>query len=515
MVMRIKLIRIFRLRMGVALLALCAFAACAGDEPNVVVVLADDIGLGDISHYRRMNSDNIIVETPNLDKLAKQGMALTHAHSPAALCAPSRYAIMTGNHCYRSAYPWGVWGAYEESPIKPDQLTLGKLMKKAGYRTAFFGKWHIGGDWPRKDDLSTVYRGSRSKPELDVDITRQVGGGPEANGFTYSFMYPVGIQDVPYAAYENSFWFPYAEDSEIGYISQENMDRMGVKLDKSEGLGDLNWDPHKAGPLLASKAVEYIHKNAGKEEPIFLYYCSQAVHVPHTPPESLDGKPVRGSTPAKHLDMVKELDVQMGMIVKALKAKGIFENTLFIFTSDNGGLLRRESMRAGHRSSDIYRGGKNQIYEGGHRVPFIAHWPGKINPGSTSDEPVLGLDILATLASITGQDIPEGQAQDSKDILPILLGKAVRQGHSTLILQGGTGNEVAIYEDEWKLIIQWKKQNRTVEKPYPLALYNIMANPAEQESGNLIGSEEHADLIERLFEKYVDTRGSGVGTREW
>ncbi len=482
------------------------------EKPNVVVVLADDIGLGDISHYRQMHVDSVILKTPNIDFLARQGMVFTNAHSPAALCAPSRYAIMTGNSCYRSPFPWGVWGPYEKSPIGPEQLTLGKLMKQAGYHTAFFGKWHLGGDYYRKDNPSLIYRGPRNKPELDVDITRIAGGGPKEKGFDYDLTFPAGIQNVPYAVFENSEWMPLREDSKIGYISQENMSKIGVKLDKSEGLGDLNWDPHEMGPLLVHKAVDYINLQANQKEPFFIYYCSQAVHLPHTPPAKLNGENIAGETPSKHMDMIKELDVQVGMLVEALKAQGVFENTLFIFTSDNGGLLRRETLASGHQPSDIYRGGKNQAYEGGHRVPFIATWPAKIMTNQISSEPVLGLDILATLAAVTHQKIPGNQAMDSYNLLPVLLNHKSTEGRDYLMLQSGTGNEVIIIQENWKLIIQWDREDKSGNARIPLALFNLKDNPEEKEEQNLIREPEHQKRIQSLYDRYTSTRESRVFT---
>jgi arylsulfatase A-like enzyme len=498
------------------LLAGYLLVACGNETgpvpPNVIVVLADDIGLGDISFYRRMHTDNIIIETPNIDALAVKGMAFTDAHSPAALCAPSRFALMTGNSCYRSPRPWGVWGAYEKSPIAKDQLTLGKLMKQAGFRTAFFGKWHLGGDFYRKDDPETIYRGPRNKPELDVDITKYAGSGPSRQGFDYSLTLPAGIQNVPYAVYENEVWMPLAEDSEIGYISQENMTKIGVKLDKSEGLGDLNWDPHYIGPLLANKAVDFIRSNAGKDAPFFMYYCSQAVHLPHAPPEELNGVKIAGTTPSRHMDMIRELDVQMGMLVDALKEKGVYENTLFIFTSDNGGLLRRETLHSGHQPSDIYRGGKNSCYEGGHRVPFIACWPERIEEGQISSEPVLGLDVLATLASITGQVLPADQAMDSHDLLPLLENRPGGKGHDFLMLQSGTGRELILIEDGWKLIMKENPDNATGRAGEPFALFNLRENPTEDEAFNLIHDEHHQQRVAEMSEKYQSIRESGEMT---
>lgn len=493
-------------------IALIVPAVLWAKDPNVIVVLADDIGLGDISYYRQKHSDNIIVRTPHIDDLAAGGMAFTNAHSPAALCAPSRYAIMTGNSCYRSPFPWGVWGPYEKPPISDGQMTLGWVMKQAGYQTAFFGKWHLGGDWARKDDPDVIYRGPRNKPELDVDISKYIGGGPSSGGFDYSITFPAGIQNVPYAVYENEVWMPLAADSEIGYISQENMSKIGVKLDKSEGLGDLNWDPHDMGPLLAGKAVDYIRDIAGEKEPFFIYYCSQAVHLPHAPPKEFNGVKVAGTTPSKHLDMVKELDLQMGSLVEALKEEGVYENTVFIFTSDNGGLLRRETLASGHQPSDIYRSGKNSCYEGGHRVPLIVHWPGKVKPGQLSSEPVLGLDILSTLAAITGVVVPENQAMDSYNLLPLLRKPKKWEGRERILLQSGTGKELIIIEDGWKLILQVDREDRTDTKRRPIALFNLYENPGEKEEGNLVNDPAQKERVEQMFALYNETRDSRVFT---
>jgi len=487
-------------------LVVISLQSSAKKLPNVIVVVADDIGLGDVSYYRSQHTSNVIVKTPNIDQLAKTGMAFTDAHSPAALCAPSRYAIMTGKHCYRSPFPWGVWGAYEKSPINDDDLTLGKLMKQAGYATGFFGKWHLGGDFRRKDDSSKVYRGPRYKPELDVDIRQSVGGNPLHNGFDYSFTYPAGIQDVPYAVYENGQWMPLQKDSEISYVSQQKMDKIGVKLDKSEGLGDSNWDPHQMGPLLVDKAIGFIEKKATGHRPFFMYYCSQAVHLPHTPCDSLGGTAVKGSYANKHMDMIKELDVQIGMLIESLKHNQIHDNTIIIFTSDNGGLTFAETLKHGHQPSDIYRGGKNQIYEGGHRVPFIVNWPGVIKANSHCDEPVLALDIMATLAAITNSHIPAHKGIDSHNLLPLLKNEKQAVGHSYLLVQGGTGKEVAIINDGWKLIIQIDKRDKTDNTRMPIALFNLNESPSEQSVNNLIDNDEHEEKVKHLFNKYNQLR---------
>lgn len=479
----------------------------SSSPPNVVVVLADDIGLGDLSGYRRAHSQNIIVETPNLDQLMREGMSFTDAHSPAALCAPSRYCVMTGNNTYHNYAPWGVWGAYQPSPIKETDMTLGKLMRNAGYQTAFFGKWHMGGDWRRKGTGTGIYRGPRNKPQLDVNITKIVGAGPKEQGFDYSLMFPAGIQNVPYAVYENSIWMPLSAHSEITEITQRKMDKLDVTLDKEEGLGDSHWDPHLMGPLLAHKAIKYIH-GAAKDRPFFMYYCSQAVHLPHTPPEELDGEKIKGSTPTAHLDMVKELDVQMGMLVAALKKKGVYENTLFLFTSDNGGLAFPKTLATGHQPSDIYRGSKNKVHEGGHRVPFIAVWPRKIPAGRSSDALLSGTDIMRTLAELTDQKLAATQAMDSYSLLPLLKGSPLASSRKQLLLQGGTGREVIIREGDWKLIIQYEKDGSN----RPKALFNLSDNITELEEGNLVEAPSHQERIQRMFQAYNTIRSEKKAT---
>ncbi len=482
------------------------------NKPNVIVVLADDIGTGDISHYRRLQSKKVIVETPTLDKLSQEGIIFTDAHSPAALCAPTRYAIMTGNHCYRSYAPWGVWGSYQPSPIEQNQLTLGRLMKRAGYTTSFFGKWGFGMDFSRKGKPNEVYRSPRKEHEIDVDIRRVIDKGPQQNGFDYSFMYPAGIQAEPYAVYENGIMKPLNTDSEIALITKKYATSLGFKLDKKEGLGDSNWNPYNAGSLLVDNAIQFIEGNSNKKAPFFMYYCSQAVHKPHTPSKELAGKKIAGTTPSNHLDMVKELDVQMSMLVNTLKRQGIYDNTLIIFTSDNGGLQIKKTLEAGHNSNGIYRGGKNQAYEGGTRVPFIVWWPSKIESGKVSNTPILGIDIMATLADITNQNIMDSEAMDSSSLTPLFFDENNTDVHDYLITQAGTGKEVMITQNGWKLIMKVDKKDRTNKIILPYALFNLNKNIEEREGENLINNKTHRDKVEQLFKLYTTTRATKIKT---
>jgi len=319
-------------------------------------------------------------------------------------------------------------------------------------------------------------------------------------------MYPAGIQDVPYVVLENEKWYPLNKKSEIGFISKKKMLKKKVKLDKMEGLGDTQWNPFNMGALLAHKGVEYIDK-APSDKPFFMYYCTQAVHKPHTPAKELNGKKIKGSTEVYHLDLIKELDVQMEMLITALKKKGVYENTVFVFTSDNGGLVFGETMRSGHRPSDIYRGAKNTIQEGGHRVPLIVVWPSKIKPNVQTQALASGTDILATLAAIVEKDIPEDQAVDSANLLPILLGDAKAKPRKQLMIQSGTSNEGAFREESWKLIIKFDKEKNMAVT----GLFNLENDPHEDE--NLIEEAKHKSRIDRMFETYKKIRTEKLATR--
>jgi len=421
---------------------------------------------------------------------------------------------MTGNNLYHSYAPWGVWGAFQPSPIKKTDMTLGRLMKKAGYNTGFLGKWHMGGDWNRKDNPNKIYRGPRHKPEMDVDITQIVGNGPKDLGFDYSFMYPAGIQATPYAAYENQKWYPLSKKSKIGkLIDQDKMDKIKIKLDKLAGQGDSKWNPFLLGKLLVNKAVDYLNENAKKEKPFFMYYCAQAVHFPHAPAGKINNIKIKGTTPTYHIDMIKELDVQVGFIVETLKKQGVYDNTLLIFASDNGGLGVRNSREAGHRTSDIYSGAKGSIQEGGHRTPFIAVWPGKIKPKIVSNELISAQDILSTLAKVTDQKLEETHALDSNNLLPMFFNEESIKGRTYMITQGGSNKQYAYREGNLKLTIQFDKKDKTWKKKRPIGLFDLSKTVKENNNTNLIDSEAHKEIVKRMFAAFNKIRDNKLPTR--
>ncbi|MFC1763310.1 alpha-L-fucosidase, partial [Planctomycetota bacterium] len=478
------------------------------ERPNIIFIMADDLGPGDVAHYTRQHLKKPpLYPTPNIDALAREGLWFTDAHSSTALCSPTRYCVMSGNLNYRSYAPWGVWGTFRQNAISPNDSSLGSVTKAAGYVTGFIGKWHLGGDF-RDRATGQVYRGNDHRnPTSTVDLTSIIGGGPQSLGFDYSLTLPCGIQGPIYTVYENGQWYPLSKTSSIVYLDENSVMDPRFISDKGPGMGDSHWDARQMGKLLSSKAVDFINDNAGKE-PFFLCYWSPMVHLPHCPPKDFDGVDIANTTPSAHLDTVRDLDQQLARIVKALKDNNSYDNTLILFTSDNGGLnVDADTRQAGHDSSGAWRGFKNSPHEGGTRVPFIAVWPGRIQAGRVCHEPIVGHDVLATLAALVGTDLPDNQAMDSLNLLPLLLGepKEHRPQRNYLMLQGGSRNEVIFREDSWKLIIQ---SNHKLTQWDPVALFNLHDNPLETEAFNFIHHPEHQDRVQSMLKRYLEIRQS-------
>ncbi len=495
-----------------SILAMVATLGSAVEKrPNIVVIMGDDVGLGDVAYHYRGDADKpTLVPTPTLDKLAGDGMWFTDAHSPTALCSPSRYCMMTGNNSYRSYAPWGVWQSYRRNPVEESDATLGRVCQDAGYATAFVGKWHLGGDFKRKSN-DEIYRGEdRSEHELDIDTSKWIGGGPSALGFDYSFVLPAGIQGPVYIAYENEVWYPFSKDSKLIGLNDSNALDPAYLSDKGPGPGDSHWDPRPVNEMIATKSADFIRANAG-EKPFFLCHWSPAVHLPHIPPAMVGDRVVKGETPTHHLDMMLALDKEIELIVEALKETGVYEDTLIIFTSDNGGLADGKGEKAGHNSNGGWRGYKNQIYEGGHRVPFIASWPNGIEAGQISDELVVGTDIVATIADLAGSELQDGQALDSQNLAPLLKGESGYQSRERMMIQSGSYNEVLIREGPWKLIIDTDHKLSFWE---PIGLFNLDNSPKESDEENLIGSPEQKVRVDAMLKRYLTLREDGTPTAQ-
>lgn len=477
-----------------ALPALHAAANAQNSKPNIVLIMADDVGLGDLSYYHtRRTSDPPVVRTPNLDRLAADGMRFSDAHSPASLCAPTRFSMMTGVYSFRNGQPYGVWSPSANSRIEPNYTTIARIAKAGGYRTAFFGKWGLGGVWNRRDaDFSRISHGARYF------------------GFDYALELPQGIQDPPFAFYENQAFMPMDPGAGMAKIDADQTRYSLARKHKDKGgWGDASWDPRRSGPILARKAVDYIDRQAAKAngQPFFMYYCTQAVHIPHTPPDELNGQRVAGTTAGDHGDMIFELDLQVGMIIDALKTHGLYDNTLFVFTSDNGGLGYTQYMRkAGHDTSNGLRGSKGSVYEGGHRIPFIATWPNRIAPNTESDVPIVGMDMVATVAALAEQPLDRSVVRDSMDLVSILTGETDRTPDRVLVHQSGSGDpHFGLRDGRWKLIVAGGSRDQ-FGPVAPVALFDLDTNVNEVETENLINDPEHQTRIKQMLERYLELR---------
>ena len=360
-----------------AVLICASGVASAQTRPNILFVVADDLGWGDLKAY----NPSTPLETPTLEQLAANGMAFSDAHTSAAKCAPSRYSIMTGNYHWRGLKNWGQWNYKGGSQILPGQLTLGNVLQQAGYRTAFLGKHHLGGNFYLKNSNSFA---SANAPEEDVDFARQFEDGPLASGFDYSFLALRGIQNSPYAFFEDD-----RLDGNANALIHWTVGNNGGTKINNEGIGLPSWNTSEVGPTLLEKVVEFIDTHhaaniaSGTNQPFFLYYNTLAVHAPYKPPLFLHDARILGTSGiSSRTDLIREIDEALGIIQTELDSRGLLEDTLIIFTSDNGAGRSDTEANRGHDALGGLRGEKGQIFEGGHRVPLIIKWGDGTNNGS-------------------------------------------------------------------------------------------------------------------------------------
>jgi arylsulfatase A len=480
-------------------------------RPNIIYILADDMGYGDMG----FNNPNCKIPTPNLDRLAAQGMRFTDAHAGSSVCTPSRYSVLTGRYSWRSRLKSGIVWEWDGSLIEPDRLTVAGMLKAEGYRTACFGKWHLGWDWTTKDGShpnDTLSFGVREKDERyafgleNIDYTAPIKGGPVDRGFDAYF----GV-DVPnFAPYT---WF--RDDR----LTEQPTEEKPPQMYGNPGKACPEWVLEKMIPEFTRRVVEYIEEaaasaQAGGGAPYFLYYPLTSPHSPIVPNDRFKGMSAIGN----YGDFVCEVDWVVGQVMDALDRTGTRENTLLIFTSDNGpenrtsddlGVYERARI-TGHYSMGDLRGIKRDAWEGGHRVPFTASWPAVVPQGTVCDQ-LIGLgDLMATCAEITGADLPDDGAEDSVSTLPLLRGEidtpvrefaihhsmrgkfAVRKGDWVYIDDPNGGDNE---EPEWL-----RKERGYTAHEAPGELFNLRTDYSERENLYLDRPEivaELSELIER------------------
>ena len=422
---------------------LCPFAQHADQErpPNVLILYADDLGYGDLS----VQNSGSKIPTPNLDRLARQGLRFTDGHSSSGICSPSRYALLTGRYHWRDFH--GIVGPFGSSKFRAERWTLPEMLQTRGYATACIGKWHLGWDWNaiKKPDARPVESGNRDVwgPEA-FDWSLPIPDGPLAHGFDHYFGDSV-INFPPYC---------WIEDDRVVQAPDTLMDTASWEKIK-EGQWECRpgpmisgWDPYQNLPTITARGVEYIRAQKEVDGPFFLYLALPSPHAPIIPNDRFDGKSEAGG----YGDYVVETDDACGRLLAALEESGQADDTIVIFTADNGpehyAYARDETF--GHWSAEPFRGLKRDIYEGGHHVPFLVRWPGVVEAGRTSDALVSQVDIMATIASIVGVELADDCAEDSHDLSGVLRGEidSARTSHVHNTREG----EYAIRNGNWLLI---------------------------------------------------------------
>lgn len=488
----------------VALVTPLAAEAAEATKPNIVYILADDLGYGDCGCYNLASK----IPTPNIDQLARDGIRFTDAHSPSAVCTPTRYGLLTGRYAWRTRLQRNVIGPYSPPLIAEGRLTVPAMLREQGYATACIGKWHLGWGWPKPDE-----NGKR-------DFTRPIPDGPTTRGFDTYFGTDVPNY-APYCFIEN--------DRTVGVPSVPAP--VGRDAFNIAGLMVPDWKLVDVLPGLEKRAIEQIEKSSKAGKPFFLYLPLTSPHYPVVPAPAFKGK----SKVGEYGDFVIQTDHFVGQVLDALKRSGVEGKTLVIFTSDNGPEVTGEVRPGvydrlkdyGHASMGALRGAKRDAWEGGHRVPFIARWPGKVAAGTTSDETICHVDLMATLAAHFGINLPAEAGVDSVNILPALLGEKRKSALREATVHHTAQGKFAIRKGDWVLILAptgddngkqgeppWFRADRG-HKPHSERgeLYNLAEDPGQKQNRYATEPAKVTELAS-LMERYVTEGRSTPGPKQ-
>lgn len=414
-------------------------------RPNILYILADDMGYGDVSAYYPQGQ----IPTPNIDRLAAQGMRFTDAHSPSSVCTPTRYALLTGRYPWRSRLPVGVLRGYSRTLIEPDRPTVAKLLKAQGYTTGVIGKWHLGIDWvPTAEQTAKLADPEFGiKTEMNpeqIDYAQRPAGGPQTAGFDYSFILPASLDMPPYAYLENH----RLTDQLTAYTDGNKLQSGYTGPFWREGKMAPSFNFFEVLPTFITKAKAFL-KQQSAQKPFFLYLPLAAPHTPWMPKPGYAGKSKAG----EYGDFVQQVDASIGEVLKALDETGFSKNTIVIFASDNGPYWRENFVKQfNHRAAGNFRGMKGDAFEGGHRIPFIVRWPGTVKAGTVSDATTTLANLMATCKDITRNADAAFVPEDSYSILPVLTGKAKAVAGQPAVVHSSSIGYFAIRQGNWKLI---------------------------------------------------------------
>ncbi len=485
----------------------------SGQLPNILFILVDDLGYGDVACYNPESR----IPTPNIDQMAAEGVMFTDAHSPSTVCTPTRYSILTGRMAFRTGMRSVFSGAGGPCLIEEGRLTLPEMLRKQGYFTAGVGKWHIGMTF--YNDSGAVIKDWGIEGVNQIDYSRAIPDGPVNRGFDTFF----GTVSCP----TTDFLYAYVENDRIPVPPTKLLDKSKLpnhaySHDCRQGMIADNFDLEEVDLVFLEKSKsildDHVKNNPGK--PFFLYHSMQAVHLPSFPANQFKGKTNSGP----HGDFIFEMDYIVGELLKKLDDLGVADNTIVMFASDNGPEVPTViDMRKtyGHDGARPWRGVKRDQWEGGHRTPFIVKWPGKVKPNSVSDQLLSLTDVMATIAEITGAEMPHDAAEDSYNMLPVLLGKAGEEPVRQYMLQQTWTLDMSIRNGNWKYLDhkgsagnnyeregEWGMKQYAIEDTDPDApgqLYNLDTDPGE--TTNLY--RRHPEIVKELKAKLEEFKASG------
>lgn len=451
----------------------------AASKPNVVFIMVDDMGYGDLGCY---NPDSKI-PTPNIDRLASQGMKFTDAHAPAAVCIPTRFGLMTGS------YPFRMTRRGQQPLIPADQLTVGKLLQQHDYQTAMIGKWHLGVEHEKN-------------PPADTPLS----GGPVDRGFDSFFGIPASL-DIPPYYYIRGDRAVAPPVLKIGDSNSEGWTRIQGAFWRAGGIAP-GYAHVEVTPKFTDEAISYL-KSRSSDTPFFLYLAYPSPHTPWLPTDEFHGKSQAGM----YGDFVAQVDAAIGRVLDQLDKQKLADSTLLFLTSDNGPVwYSADTERFGHRSTGKLRGMKGDAWEGGHRMPFLVRWPGHIPAATTTEQLACHTDLMSTLAELLGSDLPENAAPDSFSLLPTLLDQpSTGKVRTTLVSQSSRGYQ-AVRDGNWKLIPGLGSggfSQPSKEKPTPGGptgqLYDLRNDIGEKT--NLF--DQHPEKVAQLQKLFEEIRSNG------
>jgi arylsulfatase A len=447
-------------------------------KPNIIYILADDMGYGDLSCLNA----NSKINTINLDQLASEGMIFHDAHASSAVCTPSRYSILTGRYNWRSKLKQGVTTGYSGPLIEPNRMTVASLLNQHGYKTACIGKWHLGWHWAKN-----------GPGEDDIEYERPIRNGPTSLGFDTFFGISASLDMPPYVYIEN--------ETPTAVPDQFTPGRLGKTFWRPGPIAP-DFKHEEVLPRLTRRVIDTIDRWTKELPPFFIYFPLPAPHTPMLPAAEFIGR----SGTNEYGDFCLQVDHVVGQIMRALEENDLDGNTILVFTSDNGCSPRADFHQLasfGHHPSYIFRGHKADIYEGGHRIPLIIRWPGKIKAGTVCDETVCLCDLLSTVADILGVALPDDAGEDSVSNVPIWLGQDLPTSLREATVHSSLDGSLSIRQGRWKLEMcagsggwSYPRPGSDYEGLLPAQLYDLEADVGER--NNLY--EAHPSIVPRLEE---------------